>query len=456
MGIIYLSLYHIVLYFFSQYLSVYSKLMDGSDCNKRKKSESDRISELPDEIIYTILSSLPLRQAAATGLLSHRWRHLWKHTPNLDFYDKHHILINRNSWRAEKCHRVKMVNSVLQSHQAPFIKHFTISIYASKSAHSTITKWLQFAQSRQVERLDLNFNSMTRSERRAVVLEDLVRETRPMKYLKALSLAAMKVSGQDISYFLKTSPLLRELNITESSFTSHLHVSGDLEILRLRECIFRKSVIEISAPHLYEVVYDDAKPGALRFKNAPRLAIASLGIGCLKFNFASTVSSHLQKLILSIPYSKSKILLREGLPFMPNLKELYVVISRVHVHHCLEPVKSIISACPHLQMFTFKFNMYYKDDERCPYKYEYRPIHGYGPSHDFRCPHQRLKMLKFRGSCATDIIELMTYVSVCFNAYQQINNCNTLPMSETKGQAHMVHMQQLMSLLTHQVEFEFR
>ena len=146
---------------------------------------------------------------------------------------------------------------------------------------------------------------MTRRESRAVVLDDLVREMRPMKYLKALSLVAMRVSGHDISYFLKNCPLLREPNITESSFTSDVHVSGDLEILRLRECIFRTSVIEISAPRLYEVV-SDAKAGALRFKNAP---IASLGIGSLKFNFASTVScftSHLQKLILSILYPTLK------------------------------------------------------------------------------------------------------------------------------------------------------
>ncbi|XP_047961739.1 putative F-box/LRR-repeat protein At5g02700 [Salvia hispanica] len=263
---------------------------------------------------------------------------MWKHDFNLDFYDTDASLIKPKSWRAETCHQVKLVNSVLESYQAPFIKRFTIWIYADKSAHSTITKWLEFAQSRQVERLDLNFNSMTKSEGRAVVLEDLVREMRPMKYLKALSLAAMKVSGQDISYFLKNCPLLRELNITKSSFTSNVHVSGNLEILLIRECTFRKFVIEISAPHLYEVVAH-AKPGAVRFKNAPRLAIASLVIGSLRY---------------SVPDFASTSLLRDGLPFMPNLTELDVVVSRQYVHHCLVPVTSITSACPLLQMFTFK------------------------------------------------------------------------------------------------------
>ena len=99
--------------------------------------------------------------------------------------------------------------------------------------------------------------------------------------------------------------------------------------------------------------------------------------------------------------------------------------------------------------------MYNDMDERCPDKYEYSQIYGYGPSHVYGCPHQRLRMLKFQGSCATDIIKLMTYISVCCDAYQKINPCNTtLHMSETKGQAHMVHMQQLLSQLPHQVEFE--
>ena len=94
-----------------------------------------------------------------------------------------------------------------------------------------------------------------------------------------------------------------------------------------------------------------------------------------------------------------------------------------------------------------------EDGERCTDNYEY----SYGPSHVFLCPHERLRMLKFQGSCATDIIKLMTYISVCCNAYQKINTCTLhMNMSETKGLAHMSHMQQLLSQFPHQVEFELR
>ncbi|GAB2284568.1 hypothetical protein Dimus_019023 [Dionaea muscipula] len=38
----------------------------------------DRISELPDEVLFSILSRLSLQEAARTTVLSRRWRYVWK------------------------------------------------------------------------------------------------------------------------------------------------------------------------------------------------------------------------------------------------------------------------------------------------------------------------------------------------------------------------------------------
>ncbi|XP_042009308.1 F-box/LRR-repeat protein At1g55660-like [Salvia splendens] len=439
--------------------------MDGTNSNqqepcekhKRKKRRIecdkgvvDRISELPDEIIYIILSFLPLRQAASTSLLSHRWPDLWKHTSNLDFIDsnrRHNIKtteIENDSWDVSTCKNVKMVNSVLESHQALFLKEFRIQFYINSSAQSTITKWLEFVWSRQVERLNLKF-ICDNSPKHMLVLGDLLGEIRCMQHLKTLSLRCLIISGEDISLFLKNCPLLRELNIEGSHLTSEVKFCDStlvLEELRIRKCNIRESFINISAPNL-ALVSVDARPGQLWFENVPRLVDVNFAIYSARYtmqHFTSAVScitSQLEKLTFSL-YLYPKKLSWNGFPIMPNLKELVVKESSLYEHGCLLPLKSVISACPCLQNFKFEFNE--SSVKNAP--------------NVERCPHQYIKTMKFQGSCATDIIQSMTYITVCCNAYQEIKRC-TRAMSKDGVHSHREQMVHLQQHLSHQVEIKF-
>ncbi|XP_041990411.1 F-box/FBD/LRR-repeat protein At3g52680-like [Salvia splendens] len=244
---------------------------DLQECTKKQKKEGlgfghDRISELPDDVIINILSFLPLRDAVSTGLLSSRWLDLWKHTPYLDFFDTDDIYRTKcdtehGSWDVGTCKHVKMVNSVLESHHALFLKRFRLHFYANKSAQSVVTKWLGFVWSRQVESLDLNFRCDMQNYQ--VVLEDLLGEMRPMKYLQNLSLMMMKVRGEDISLFLKNCPFLRKLRIEESFLTSDVHISGAtlaLEDLQIEGCVYSESKLYNATFYFYLILLDFPTP----------------------------------------------------------------------------------------------------------------------------------------------------------------------------------------------------
>ncbi|GER45567.1 F-box family protein, partial [Striga asiatica] len=195
------------------------KLVKGG-CVERQHDD-DVISRLPDDILLVILSSLPLKEAGRTSVLSSRWRNLWSYTSYLYFddYSTMEKIIQEavrtrvfRSLERERESFARWVDSVLQPHRGFSLKELRICFSLSQSP--SITKWLEFAFTRHIEKLELNFSGLHIPDESYVLTQELLRENSGIfnyKTLKVLCLDCINVSGEAIEFLLRYCPLLEQI-----------------------------------------------------------------------------------------------------------------------------------------------------------------------------------------------------------------------------------------------------
>ncbi|XP_017979677.1 PREDICTED: F-box protein At3g03040-like [Theobroma cacao] len=109
--------------------------------------EVDRISSLPDELLFHIISFLPLKQAVCTSILSTRWRKIYASMSNLNFDDCF-------KWRKSDGYGfMNFVDRVLLYHTGGVDK-FRIK-YGGFVDSYRVDGWIQYALLKNVRELDL-------------------------------------------------------------------------------------------------------------------------------------------------------------------------------------------------------------------------------------------------------------------------------------------------------------
>ncbi|CAK7354182.1 unnamed protein product [Dovyalis caffra] len=105
----------------------------------------DVISELPDDVVYSIIECLSLRDAVKTSVLSRRWKRVYSGLPILQFDQVNMFQTNSKCCRHYKEKFVRGVNQFIDSYQGLQIDYFGVSFCLGSEFTDDIDRWISFA-----------------------------------------------------------------------------------------------------------------------------------------------------------------------------------------------------------------------------------------------------------------------------------------------------------------------
>nr|XP_027096421.1 putative F-box/LRR-repeat protein At3g18150 [Coffea arabica] len=332
----------------------------------------DWISQLPDDVLMIILSSLLMREAARTRVLSHRWRKLWKHfTGSLDFdaSDTLRLIAHLEVDRVTEARRYRdWVDQVVVSHEGSSFKGLRIAFVLGKSNVAALNKWLYLAIVKRVQRLELDLSSAdggvgcTDSSFTfpSWLLHLNFLDFTSFDRLTSLCLKSISITEDDLAYFLSKCSLLEQLTVENAAYLHKVRVAArqslKLKHLEIRYCLKLEDV-EVSA----RSVASFKCAGPMININVPEFSSISLAVEYCEMLFVKFPRiwsfSGLQqlelKLNLRMMEPSRSMSFPKDIPELSELKQLELKF-RVPADHSILFLSSIIRASPRLLKLILK------------------------------------------------------------------------------------------------------
>lgn len=131
------------------------KTRSSLDNSVFKKSRPKlQILDLPEDVLCTILSELPLKDVVRSSVLSSKWRFVHKINPKFRFDGK--TMCSANSKYGSEQYTqefIRNVNTVLQQHKGDFVGHFEVRFDLSRELAIHLDNWVGFVVSSNVQNL---------------------------------------------------------------------------------------------------------------------------------------------------------------------------------------------------------------------------------------------------------------------------------------------------------------
>ncbi|KVI09942.1 hypothetical protein Ccrd_011660 [Cynara cardunculus var. scolymus] len=337
----------------------------------------DLLSRFSDDILVSIISRLPLKDAVVTSQLSRRWRYLWCQTVRLDFEDKERS--NKLMDFAERNKYINWVNYIIRQHKSSNIDEFKICFDLDKNGRGAIGKWIEFAISKNVKTLELDLrhkNGIISYGWRNYVFPNKIFDrkcgsslkrqssnfpARPyasvmeIKFLKTLILKCVDVNDEGLKKILNNCPVLEHLSIHGSCHMVKAKIHGKglaLKTLEIRSCVGLES-IEICDSNLVSFTLKGS-PITIRVDNLQKLEKISIGEG---YSWKK-INRLFSEISCCVPYLQvlELDLYRPPVPPFPELLKLKQLILKVGAwdNDSVHVLTSLVEACPNLRRFKIQ------------------------------------------------------------------------------------------------------
>lgn len=289
----------------------------------------DRISNLPDPILQSILCMMPLKSAIRTSTLSKRWRNLWEYSlissAALEFGDEF-------SCNQSPKQFVSMLNRYLHIYESKHVEKFRILFSPFDLFFRDIETWIGFAVSKGVKQLDIDLsqgivqNGVYIDGKVAFVLPNSLFECNTLtnlslsrcdiaspfdvsgfRGLRQLSLSHVNITNDMLERMLVDCRALESLSIKSCLLLSEIRITGPelrLQKLTIMDC-FEAYDLEISAPKLQSLIYYGRICSTNEFHNMSSLVDACIySIGRVNYDldddYAKWISDLSQVKVLTL------------------------------------------------------------------------------------------------------------------------------------------------------------
>ncbi|KAL6613815.1 hypothetical protein ACP70R_036085 [Stipagrostis hirtigluma subsp. patula] len=248
----------------------------------RQRRAKFQFSDLPEDVLGTILSKLPTKETARTSVLSNKWKHIWTVCPKLRFDGVTMCGEDVPGTQHYTQKFVGNVSEVLKQYHGKIVEEFEVKFEFDSTLAQHLNNWVYFALSSRAKILALDLlptnwglrpdryrfpfelfddESISRLQRMQLSFVSLELPSKSIGFpnLKKLDLHVLNVTRKDLQDMLSNCLNLQWLSIVRCHLGDELKVGRPLpRLLYLHVAYCEISKIEFSATNLQTFVYRGA------------------------------------------------------------------------------------------------------------------------------------------------------------------------------------------------------